>query len=68
MHPPQDITLADLHAHKLSFASVTGKVDPMARNDDADQYVVLDPLLEKVGLQPSSYLAILISPHLICRD
>ncbi len=40
-----DVTLDELRSHKLAFSKSTG--DAMSRRDDVDDYVVVDPLLER---------------------
>jgi peptidyl-prolyl cis-trans isomerase SDCCAG10 len=41
-----DVSLAELRQHKLAFSKAAG-ADAMARRDDLDDYVVVDPLLER---------------------
>jgi hypothetical protein len=41
-----DVTLDELRSHKLAFSKAAGG-DAMARRDDVDDYVVVDPLLER---------------------
>ena len=41
-----DLSLGALRRHKLKFAGAKGSGDGLARTEQANDYVVLDPLLE----------------------
>mmetsp|Transcript_6778 Transcript_6778/g.18192 ORF Transcript_6778/g.18192 Transcript_6778/m.18192 type:complete len:560 (-) Transcript_6778:204-1883(-) len=42
-----DTSIDELGRHQLNFAKAPGRKDEMARTDDAEDYVVFDPLLEQ---------------------
>ncbi|KAF5842764.1 cyclophilin-like domain-containing protein [Dunaliella salina] len=42
-----DTSIDELGRHQLNFAQAPGRKDEMARTDDAEDYVVFDPLLEQ---------------------